>query len=196
MLKVGYLDELKEVDQKILSLLAERAKTAAGQRYMPPADLMLHWAETFHLDLSLIKWLFHGLNQMTLPVYGPIDTGDLQTVVPIMKKIQVEECEYQLTHMMQYVHASEVILEIRANEDPVYGFSSIRPQLILNVEPDNGYFIQTMGFQGGGNRASLKFIITPKLPEDLSELSFSLQPNYQPFRQMKEKILDQPVRFD
>lgn len=48
-----------------------------------------------------------------------------------------------------------------------------------------------MGVSGRGNKVSLKYVITPKLPDDVKELAFFLQPNPQPFREMK----DQPVQF-
>jgi hypothetical protein len=147
-----------------------------------------------------MKWLFHGFNEASLPVTGPIETGDLVNVVPLMKKVEIDGCQYLLSHMMQYEQGSEVIVEINVNElVKANGISRIRPHLILNVQhkhSQTAYSIRPMGLSGGGKKVNLKYIITPKLPNDVKEQEFSLLPNPQPFREIKELILEQPVHFN
>lgn len=40
MYRIGYLDEIKVIDEKILALLSEREGTTNGKQYVPPRELM------------------------------------------------------------------------------------------------------------------------------------------------------------
>jgi hypothetical protein len=196
--RIGYLNELKVIDEKILALLAEREKKTNGKRFVPPRELMEQWVDTYNLDINFMKWLFHGFNEASLPYTGPIETGNLVNVVPLMKKVEMDGCQYLLSHMMQYEQASEVIVEINVSELKTKGISRIRPHLILDIQKrqfESSYSVRPMGVSGGGNKVNLKYTVTPKLPDNVEKLQFSLLPNPQPFVEMKELILEQPVQF-
>lgn len=156
-----------------------------GKRYFPPYELLEKWAKEYKLDIPQISWLFHSVNNGSTP-FRPDEPGELLTVLPIIKKSVVGDFEYVLTHSMQYENASLITLEIKQlNEDVEVGH--LLPQLILeSISPIN-YNVHRNGSRGGDGQTQVSFLVSPRLPEDLKGISFSLIPYAPPWKFLQKK---------
>ncbi|WP_248928089.1 hypothetical protein [Paenibacillus hamazuiensis] len=193
LLPSEYNDAVKQIDQKLLELIVERKTLAGGKRFSPPKELIRQWAETYEIPVPQINWLLHRLNEGDAPVFsdGP---GELLNVISIMKKTTVDGFEYVLTHSMQHENGSMVHLDIRQIRQDAR--VHVRPHLHLEITGAEPYNVHRHGSHGGGGQAHLNFFVTPRLPEDVSELVFSLIPFAMPMDTApKEVILDKEVRF-
>jgi hypothetical protein len=174
--------------------LNERKELAKGKRYFPLKEIMQDWAIKYDLDIPQISWLLHSLNESSHPEM-PKEPGSLLNVVPIMKKSIVDGFQYSLTHCMQHQNGSIVFLEIQQlqNEENI---GHIRPQLLLEVTGNQQYSVRRNGSHGGGGQTQVRFLIIPRLPDNINEVHFTLIPYAIPMENPpREVILDQEVKF-
>ncbi|NRF95559.1 hypothetical protein HQN89_32495 [Paenibacillus frigoriresistens] len=185
-----YNDNFRRIDENLLQLLSERKSLTKGKRYFPPKDLMEEWSSKYQMEIPQISWLLHSINDRGLPAI-PNEPGELLSVLSILKKSIVNGFEYALTHSMQHENGSVVFLEIKQiNNDDTIGY--LRPQLLLEVEGQQEYSVRQTGSHGGGGQTSMKFLVSPRLPE----VMFALIPYAAPMESPpKEVILDQEVHF-
>ncbi|MFM1651676.1 hypothetical protein ACI7RC_06195 [Brevibacillus sp. B_LB10_24] len=190
-----YNDEFKAIDEKIIKLLMDRKNLAKGKRYFPQKEIMISWAAEFDMDIPHISWLMHILNEGITPTI-PNEPGELLNVLPIMKKSVVDGFEYHLTHSMQHKNGSIVFLEIsqcQINDN----IGHIRPQLLLEVKGSEEYTVRRNGSHGGGGQTQLRFLVIPRLPDHISEITFALIPYASPMETPpKEIVLNKEISFN
>lgn len=190
-----YNDEMKRIDESLLQLLTERKSLAKGRRFYPQREVLQEWSTRFGIEIPQINWLLNSLNE-NYPV-RPNEPGDLEHVMPLMKKNVIGDFAYTLTHAMQHQHSSIVYCEIKLiQRDGHYG--NFRPQLQLDITgTEQHYRVMRNGASGGGGQTQITFLISPRLPDNLEGLHFALIPYASPLESPpKEIILDQEVRFD
>ncbi|HEU5140716.1 MAG TPA: hypothetical protein VFT51_12125 [Bacillales bacterium] len=191
-----YNDVVKQIDEQVLKLITKRKSLVNGTRFVPPRELIQEWSRAFQMEPSEIGMFIHTLNHGARPQF-PDEKGGLLGVVPIMKKAKDENCEYVITHAMQHEKASVVAVEIHYHKADDGGSIHIKPHLMLEVEGNRMYSTHHDGARGGGTDAQLSFLVTPGLPEDISDIHFSLVPHVHPFQHKeKEIVLDQQVDFE
>lgn len=191
-----YNDEFKAIDESMLKLVMERRKLAKGKRYFPSKETMEEWAAEFDMDIAQISWLMHNLTEGK-PIFVPNEPGELLNVLPIMKKSVVDGFEYHLTHSMQHRNGSIVFLEINRcqNEDVIGGH--ICPQLLLEVTGSQEYSVRRNGSHGSDDHAQMRFLVVPRLPENIDEIHLALIPYAIPMEiPRKEIVLDKEVFFE
>nr|WP_275422559.1 hypothetical protein [Paenibacillus mucilaginosus] len=195
MIPSEYNDEIKAIDESILKLLMERMKITKGKRYFPPREIVKQWAADFDMEIAQIIGTLHSLTEGDVSHQLPAGPGKLLTVLPLMKSKILDGFEYELTHAMQHENGSIVFLEItlRQLEENI---GHIRPQLLLMVNGPQPYNIRRNGAHGGGGHSQLSFLVTPRLPDDIAGLEFSLIPYARPMESRpKEVILNQEISF-
>ncbi|KRE96863.1 hypothetical protein ASG89_30485 [Paenibacillus sp. Soil766] len=189
-----YNDKMKKIDESLLQLLTERKSLAKGRRFYPQKEVLQEWSTRFGIEIPQINWLLNSLNE-NYPV-RPNEPGELEHVMPIMKKTVVGDFAYTLTHAMQHQHSSIVYCEIKLIQLDGH-FGNFRPQLQLDVRGAELYRVMRNGASGGGGQTQITFLITPRLPDNLEDLHFALIPYASPMESPpKEIILDQEVQFD
>lgn len=192
----SYNDSFKNMDESLLKILNERKKLANGKRFFPPIELMEEWAQKYDLELAQISWLMHSIQDGSSPFRMPEGPGELLSVSPIMRKAQLENFLYLITHAMQHENGTIIHLEImHLHNDERIGH--IRPQLMLHIEDgETTYYVNRDRSHGGGGKTELSFLITPRLPNDTSKVNFALIPYSMPMElPPKEVILNKEVRF-
>jgi hypothetical protein len=190
-----YNDEVKNIDEQLLQLFHERKRQTGGKNYFPPKELLQIWSEKFQLPIPQISWFLRNFSGSQPEM--PNETGELLGILSIMKKSIVGDCEYTLTHAMQHEHASIVFIEIKRTQ-PNESNASIHPQLLLEIRGNQEYSVRNHGFHGGGAEAQGKYLVSPRLPDNISLLAFSLIPYSSPMenRRYQEVVLDQQVDFE
>ncbi|WP_339317694.1 hypothetical protein [Paenibacillus sp. FSL R10-2734] len=192
-----YNDEVKKIDEQILSLIQERKAITGKKRFSPESELLEEWAARFEMDTSQIVKYIHSLNEAVPRRKYWEEPGLLLGVLPIVKRTVLEDCEYTLTHAMQYEALSIVTVEIKYLKETVEHVH-LRAALTLEIMSERTYEIQPHGGHGGGANTQMQFLISPPLPTDLADVYFSLIPGEDRMigPAMTEVILDKQVDFE
>lgn len=192
----SYNESFRNMDENLLKMLNERKKLANGKRFFPPVEQMEEWAKNYDMELAQISWFMHSLQDGSTPFRMPKGPGELLSVSPIMKKTQMDDFHYLLTHAMQHEHGTIVHLEIKHIHNDE-GIGHIRPQLMLHIDDkENFYHVNRDRGHGSGGKTELSFLVSPRLPDDMSKVNFALIPYSMPMElPPKEVILNKEVRF-
>lgn len=191
-----YNAEVKKIDEQILTLIQERKAITGKKRLSPESEILEDWAARFDMDTAQIVRYLHSLNEAVPRRQYWDEPGLLLGVLPIVKRTLIEDCEYTLTHAMQYEALSIVTVEIKYLKEAV-GHIHLRTALTLEVLGEAEYEVQPHGGHGGGAYTQLQFLISPPLPNDLETVEFSLIPGDERMfgPAMTEIILDKQVDF-
>ncbi|KAA1190347.1 hypothetical protein [Paenibacillus sp. B2(2019)] len=192
-----YNDEVKKIDEQILTLIQERKAITGKKRFSPESEVLEEWSTRFEMDTSQIVQYIHSLNEAVPRRKYWEEPGLLLGVLPIVKRIVLEDCEYTLTHAMQYEALSIVTVEIKYLKETVEHVH-LRAALTLEIMSEAAYEIQPHGGHGGGAHTQMKFLVWPPLPTDLDTVQFSLIPGEDRMfgPSMTEIILDKQVDFE
>lgn len=191
-----YNDEVKKIDEQILSLIQERKAITGKKRFSPESELLEEWSTRFEMDNSQIVQYIHSLNEVVPRWNYWEEPGLLLGVLPIVKRTVLEDCEYTLTHAMQYEMLSIVTVEIKYLKETVERVY-LRPALTLEIMGEGAYEIQPHGGHGGGAHTQMQFLVSPPLRTDLDTLQFALIPGEDRMfgPAMTEIILDKQIDF-
>lgn len=169
-----YSPEIQNIDEQLLTLMRQRKELSEGKHTFPDQELLHELADKFGMAVEKVSLTLHLLNGQQHPMYRT-EHEELQDVLPIMRKKQSEDCEYVLTHAMQYASYSVITLEINYLKEEA-GEVRLQPNLTLAVIGEQDYIVQRFGGRGGGRQAQLQYHVTPPLPQRLDRTEFSLVP--------------------
>lgn len=147
---------------------------------------MQEWSTKYGLDIPQISWLLNSLNASNHPVM-PNESGELLSVLPIMKKSVVDGYEYALTHSMQHQNSSIAFVEIKQLQSDE-SIGHVRPKLLLEVMGSQQYSVRRNGSHGGDGQAQIRFLITPRLPDNINDVHFALIPFANPMENQRKKL--------
>jgi len=189
-----YNDEAKEIDNQLIGLIKQRRKLSVGKRFFPPEEYLEQWSEEFSMDIDKVRFILQNLEENRY-YYLPDGPGALKSVIPMMKKTVSGECEYTLTHIMQYELGSVIKIDIKylgENPDGVM----LKMNLMLEVISEQIYQVNRNGSHGGGGYGYIEFMVVPALPDQLEGIEFSLVRSLDLFAyEPREVILNQQVDF-
>lgn len=192
-----YNDEVKNIDEQILELIQQRRAITGNKHFFPESKQLEEWTSRFEMDTTQIAQYLHSVNGAISRRKLSEEPGSLLGVLPIVKRTIFEDCEYILTHAMQYEAFSIVTVEIKYIKEAV-GNVHLRTALKLEIRSETAYEVQQYGGHGGGVHTQIKFLISPPLPEQLDAIEFSLIPgsDWMMGPTMTEVILDKQVDFN
>jgi hypothetical protein len=190
-----YSDEVRQIDEAMLRLYSERRRLAGRKRMFPPKETLEQWSEQFGLGLEAISRLLHSMNSH-LPIVPPQAETPIG-VLPIMKKAHAMDCDFLITHALQYETRSELTIQASFAGEADHRIS-LRPMLdLVVIGGETEYVTGSLGTSGGGMQAQLRYQIVPRLPDDLTGVVFSLVPGgYSLVHELKEIRLDRQVDFE
>lgn len=172
--RVEYRDDLKLIDREIAKFLAQREQLAEGKWFLPPQNVIEEWAQEFGIQSELLIWIFRNITQRYQPSRSG-EIGELQNIVPLMKRKIVNGCVYTLTHVEQYRNGSVVNLTAQLESPSAHQVSRLELLLTLAVD-SRDYVVTPHGRQGGGPQLAARFLVTPKLPDDIGQVKLGLVP--------------------
>lgn len=195
MMKVPYDHRLQPIDEQLVKLVARRWKLSRGANAYPDGELLKRWCEEYDISMDVLAPVFASMCNPRRPMRLPVSPQHLQGVIPVMKRVTVDGVTYQICRVEQYDEASLVHVDVFTGEDAE--MEELNVQLMLVVEPFTDRQVQLNRGQMGGNQASMAYMVTPKLPDDLASATFRLEPYPFPHRRRPpERVLDQPVAFE
>jgi hypothetical protein len=177
-------------------LIKQRRALPPKGIFRPDSELVAKWAEQFDMPELRIYQLIRTLNgPERAPVYTDF-SGELRTVVPVMKEQEMGPFHFKITHLMQYEKWSELHLVIRYTGIEE---EAIRLDASLTMEIRGGeeaYEVRAAGGQENNYEVTKQFHITPTLPECLDELTLALVPieSMRP-KSVEIKVLNEPLSF-
>lgn len=195
MFMIPYDHRLETIDEQLAKLIAERLEISKGTNGYPTKELLDQWCEKFQVDRHIIGQVFASMNNPRRTPRLPASPQNLRDIIPVMKQVTIDGVTYQITRMEQYVDFSLVYVEVYMSEDA--DTAELNVQLMLNGEPNEGRQVQFHRSHGQTNQASVAYMVTPQLPNDLKIFSFQLVPSSMPRHpRPPERILDQGVVFN
>lgn len=168
-----YNESIRSIDERLLGLIRERKAAAGGKPWFPPKELLEEWSVQYGMKTHEIGMLLHSLNAGTRPEL-PDEAGELLTVLPIMKRAAADGYEYTITHAMQHEKASIVSVEVRTAYERQD--RQLLPTFMLEITAEEPYAVSRHTAYGSSGRASAEFQVSPRLPERVEEIRFSLIP--------------------
>jgi hypothetical protein len=166
-----YCEELAPLDEQICELLAKRKELSNNNPGFPYLDRISEWSQKYELNedwLRRIFTIYMRLEDLFLP---PAEPAGFIKFVPILKSVEINNMMYAVTHMKQYSNASVVYIETEFNTSEPYlriGHASFE----LFISPE--YQCRQSSGCGHGKGVQHSFIVTPPLPDDVTEIEFCL----------------------
>lgn len=166
-----YCEALDTVDERLCALIAERKKVSGNNPGFPGVDRIAAWCQNYGLDEQMTLGIFSQLYQEDRFQPPPVPIG-FRRFVPIVKFVKLDSVLYAVTHMKQYANASVVNIEISLEtDDETVGIA--HAQVDLSIGPE--YTCRQDSGSSSGRSMQYSFTVTPPLPDNISDMEFSLQ---------------------
>jgi len=166
-----YCKELAPLDEQICALLAKRKELSDNNPGFPSLELISAWSKKLGLDEDWLRRIFSAYMRSEDFFKAPIEPTAFLKFVPILKSVEIGSMLYAVTYMKQFSNASVVYVETEANtSEPFVRLGNANFELFISSE----YHCRQNGGCGSGKGMQHSFVVTPPLPEDLTEVEFCL----------------------
>lgn len=169
-----YYDErIASIDEQICALIKQRKDISNNNSGYPPLGQIASWAVKFCLYEDFLKSLFGVLgNEET---YRPrVEPAVFRKHLPVLKAVERDGEQYTVTFIRQYNNASVINLQIDLIPSELEHHQTHRHRffgLYLGEE----YDCRNSGGGGSDDHRTYRFIVTPPVPDDVSDLHFIFQ---------------------
>jgi hypothetical protein len=179
-----YDNRIEAIDEQICDLIKQRKEISSNNPGFPSKQLISFWCKKFNFYEDFLNSVFaHFLKE---DIYRPVvePKGFLKNI-PILKPFEKDDVFYSVTFVRQFENASVVHFNIdREDSDDEMPRRFREPMLfdlsIEGIEAD--YDCRNEGGGGSGGHESYTFIVSPALPDDLSELKLVFKQCKIPFQ--------------
>ncbi|MBS4214047.1 hypothetical protein [Neobacillus rhizophilus] len=178
-----YDQRIEAIDEHICNLINQRKDITNNNPGFPTKKLITTWSEKYNLYEEFLNSVFTSfLNEdMYKPVVEP--KGFLKNI-PILKSFEKDDVFYSVTFVRQYENASVVHFNIDREDSDDEVPRRIREPILfdLSIEGKEADFnCRNEGGGGSGGHESYTFIVSPALPDDLSEIKLVFKKYKPPF---------------
>lgn len=181
-----YNESLTLTDKQICELIAKRKELSGNNPGFPDMEKIAAWCVEYGLNEEMISGIFTSLYfENKFRTLADVPKRFIK-FIPILKSVVVENAVFVITHMKQYENASVVFVEAELDTDKS-NITLERCQFELSISPE--YQCRMDSGSGRQKGVQYSFAIFPSLPDDVSELEFTL--TIKPFP--REEI--QPIAF-
>lgn len=174
--KDGYYNEkLQPVDEKICELLKQRKELAEGNPGHPLKVVVKEWAEKYGFYEEYLHTVFSTLKLEDR--YKPrVKPNEFRCQIPVMRSAEQLGVFYSVVTVRQYSNASVAILSADWEESFNLHYSErIHREFVLEIQGDQPYDCRMENGSGTTGKMSQNFIISPPLPDDLSNIEFRVR---------------------
>lgn len=172
-----YYDErVASIDEKICELVKERKEHAEGNPGFPMQTFINEWAQKYDFSASFLNGVFSTL--FFEEMHGPvIEPQNFIKNVSVMRTKEANDCFYSILWMRQFENASVVYLSVSETEEVRMKFHTLT---ITGTDEE----FNCLSEGGGGSDGNLiyTFIVTPALPEDVSNYQFVINESERPLK--------------
>lgn len=165
-----YCEELAPIDVQICEFLAKRKELSDDNPGFPHLDQIFAWSKQYGLNEDWLRRIFslmYGEHYLA----PPVEPSGFLKFVPILKSVEINSVIYAVTHMKQYSNASVVYIETEANTDEPFARIG-HTRFELHISPE--YQCRLNGGYGQQKGMVHSFVVTPPLPDMVTEVEFNL----------------------
>lgn len=180
-----YDEQIEAIDEQICNLIKQRKDLSNNNPGFPTKQLIANWAKKNNFYEDFLNSVFaHFLNE---DIYKPViePQGFLKNI-PILKSFEKDDVFYSVTFMRQYENVSVVHFNIdRDDSDDDDMPRRFREPILFDLSIEGkevDYECRNEGGGGSGGHESYTFIVSPALPDDLSELKLVFKQCKVPFQ--------------
>lgn len=167
-----YCESLAVIDEQICELLAKRKELSNDNPGLPGLELTSTWCKQYGLNEEKIRNIFASMSsERSFLHHEQLEPTEFLKFVPILKSVELDNILYAVTCMKQYKNASVVYIEAELNsveENVRLEFSGFE----LFISPK--YQCRPHGGSGQIKGLQHTFVVTPSLPDDVTEFEFRL----------------------
>lgn len=176
-----YDERLKDLDEKISALVAERHAISDGNPGFPRPAYLNDWADKYGTPLSLLQTLFMMLHRP--PDFRErVQPDQFLRFAPVMAAQQHNDILVTVPYIRQHNNSSLVTVELEGVG--LYGTSFQHLDVKLSI---NGYDTMSHNGQSHDGYASHTFIVTPPIPDDeIPHLNMTVEFESRPFPHVEE----------
>ena len=181
-----YCQDLAPLDEEICALLAKRKERSKNNPGFPGLDLIAAWSEKFGLNENWLRRIFALFLRSEIDYNPPAEPTGFLKYVAILKSTELDNISHTVTYMKQYSNASVVNIETEVNTpDPFVRLGHASFELFIS--PD--YQCRQYGGRGSGKGWQHSFMVTPPLPDDVTDFEFRLEIKPFPLDEFKEVVV-------
>jgi len=179
-----YEEQIEAIDEQICNLIKQRKDLSYNNPGFPTKQLIANWAKKYNFYEDFLNSVFaHFLNE---DIYKPViePQGFLKNI-PILKSFEKDDIFYSVTFMRQYENASVVNFNIDRDDSDDDMPRRFREPILFDLSIEGkevDYDCRNEGGGGSGGHESYTFIVSPALPDDLSELKLVFKQFKVPFQ--------------
>ena len=167
-----YCESLAVIDKQICALLAQRKELSDDNPGLPGRELISTWCEQYGLNEEKIQRIFASMSsEHSFLPHEQVEPTEFLKFVPILKSVELDNILYAVTYMKQYENASVVYIDMELNsaeENVRLEFAGFE----LFISPN--YQCRPGGGSGGGKGMQQSFVVTPPLPDEVTEFEFKM----------------------
>ncbi|TKC19626.1 hypothetical protein [Robertmurraya kyonggiensis] len=179
-----YDKRIESIDEQICDLIKQRKEVSSNDPGFPSEQLISSWSEKYNFYEDFLNSVFaHFFNEDRYkPVVEPI--GFLKNI-PILKSFENDDVFYSVTFVRQFENASVVHFNIDREDSDDEVPRRFREPLLFDLVIEGkevDYECRNEGGGGSGGHESYTFIVSPALPDDLSEIKLIFKESKPPFK--------------
>jgi hypothetical protein len=176
-----YEEKISSIDEQLCALLKKRREISNKNPGFPPSEYISSWARKFELHEDLLNSLFGTL--MNEEEFRPrVEPKGFIGHLPIVKSVEKDEYFYSITSILQYENASVVHFYI--DWDPTKEEQTgIHHHSFFELYIEDQYDCRMNGGGGSTGHYSYNFIVSPPLPDKISNLDFVFKEYETPFKE-------------
>lgn len=166
-----YCEDLVPIDEQICEMFAKRKEISNNNPGFPSLELISTWSKKFGLNEDWLRSIFVAYMLGEERFQTPEKPNGFLKFIPILKSIAIDSMSYTVTYIKQYSNASVVFVETEANtSEPFVRLGHASFELFISPE----HHCRQSGGCGSGKGMQHSFVVTPPLPDDVTELEFRL----------------------
>ncbi|WP_163100087.1 hypothetical protein [Peribacillus alkalitolerans] len=166
-----YYDEnLKSLDDELCSLLKKRKDLSNNNPGFPPSEYISNWAKKYGFYEDFLHSFFSSL-RMEEHFRPRVEPEGYRRQIPFFQSFEQDEYLYSVTVIQQYQNASVVNFHVDwdgTKDSP----ENRRKHRSFELFLGDDYDCRNGNGRGSNGHFSHTFIVSPPLPDDLSEIEF------------------------
>lgn len=175
-----YEEKIFSIDEQICELVQKRKELSGNNPGFPPAEYIQDWAKKYGLYEDLLNALF-GTLRTDEHFRIQVEPSGFQKYIPVLKSVVKGDSLYSVTFIRQYENASVVNFNIDWDESEDSSDSFIRYHHFWELYINEDYYCTMDGGGGSGEHINNNFVVSPRLPDDVSGLQLIFKENEEPF---------------
>lgn len=170
-----YYDErISETDEQICRLIKQRKELFDNNPGFPTKNYITDWSKKYDFEELFLNYVFADfLNE---EFYKPaIEPKNFQKNIPVLKAIEKKDTFYSVTLVRQFENVSVVHFNINSNatdESSEWDHTEFKHYKLSIKSEDTQFECRNEGGGGNSGNHSYTFIVSPALPDDVSQYNF------------------------